>query len=686
VKPVQTGTIQTSLQVKKDWAAQEVLSRAEGTLDRTLRQDFSQPILQGLDRKLGEFEDALSSFKWPADEAPWFGSRLVTGGQDAQGALNALVRPTQDSTPPLKIASGGFDSKARTSLAPGSYTFNLSQGGFTETLGVDVAKGDTWGDVLTRVQGAVNGSPLAARADVVYQNASFQLDPSLSGTGSILILSVNPGRKDQDLSVTDVSGGLLTQLRMKASDNPIGPATEAQHQVNVLQKSLPTAFTGAPVDPGAPTTLALGRHDMAYAVGTGDQPQSYISKAYDPTQAATLAAGTYSFTSKYDGETRNHSLTVGSGWTWGDVMNAVAAEVNGQPTYVKASNPTLAQTTSSYSQPGVTASVDSWPIPSSTLQGVNTDGRSVTVAGAAGKDFTLADGSGGLLTTLGLTTKLTGTPVSFNVEAGDTWKDVHNSMAAALNGAQQYFTVASVDTAIPSTVTPGKNLWHTGITLAVMQQNQRIGERVNLSDGRTGALSSMGITANQRPGQDGMISVEGRQMTSENNLYSLDQGRVLLTARDVTGQAVPLSVTSAVDEVEKGWNRVTDAWNGLARYLKNNSDLLKPSLGAALEAPLAGQKVGLRWMGVSSVGKSGMLWTNVDAFWGSLSADAGKARATLADTPDGLVPAWSRAVAGVRAAGLESWLKPATAFDEHRPSLTHEFQLEQKHRLVKLLG
>ncbi len=672
--------------MKKYWAAQEVLGRAEQSLDRALRQDFSQPVLQGLDRKLGAFEDALASFKWPADKAPWFGSRLVTGNQDAQGALDGVVRPTKDSTPSLKIASGGFNANARTGVAPGSYSFNLSLGGYTATLGVDVASGDTWGDVLGRVRDAVNGSPLAARADVVYQNASYQLDPSLAGTGSILALSVNPAREAQDLSVADVSGSLLSQLGLKAADNPIGPAEDKQYQISVLQKAAPTAYTSTPVDPNASTTLALGRHDMAYAVGTGDQPQSYISKVYDPAQAATLAAGTYSFTSQYDGETRNHSLTIGSGWTWGDVLSAVKAEVNGQPTYVKPSSPTLAGTTSSYSQPGVAASVDSWPIPSSTQQGVNTDGQSLTVAGAAGKDLTLSDGSGGLLSTLGLTTKLTGTPVSFNVEANDTWKDVYNHMASALNGAQQSFTVGSVNTSIPSTVTPGKNLWHQGVSLAIIQQNQRIGERVNLLDGRTGALSSMGITANQRPGQDGMISADGRETVSENNLYSLDQGRVLAAALNDTGQAVPLSVTSAMDEVEKGWSRVTDAWNGLARYLKNNSDLLNPALGARLEAPLAAQAPNLRWMGVSSMGRSGMLWTNLDTFWKSLSADAGKAQATLADAPAGMVPAWSQAVAGVRAAGLESWLKPATAFDEHRPTLTSEFELEQKHRLVKLLG
>ena len=643
-------------------------------------------MLEGLDRKLATFESALDSFRWPADQAPWFQSRVATGPDDSQGSLAAAVRPTKNSTPSLKIASGGFDANAKTSVAPGQYSFNLSLGGYTETMNVDVASGDTWGDVLGGVRDAVNASPLAARADVVYQNASYQLDPSMVGTGSVLTLSVNPARQAQDLTVADVSGSLLSQLRLKAADNPIGPAQEAQYQIQGLQKALPTLYTSTPVDPGAATTLALGRHDLSYAVGAGDQPESYISKVYDPTQATTLAAGSYSFTSKYGGETRSHSVTIGSGWTWGDVLHAVGAEVNGQPTYVKPSSPTLAGTTSTYSQPGVTASVDAWPIPSSTQAGINTGGQSLTVAGAAGKDLTLADASGGLLSSLGLTTKLTGTPVSFNVQARDTWSDVYKTMSAAIGGAQQYFTVQTVDTAIPSTVTPGRDLWHGGVYLALIQQNQRIGERVNLGDGRTGAMSAMGITANQRPGQDGKVMVDGYEKVSENNLYALDQGRVLVDAGQDYGPAVPLSVTSAMDQVEKGWSRVTDAWNSLARYLKNNSDMLDHTLGARLEAPLASQASNLRWMGVSSAGKSGMLWTNLDAFWKSLSANADKSRATLAASPDGLIPAWSSAVRGIRENGLESWLKPKTAFDDHRPSLTSEFELEQKHRLVKLLG
>jgi len=674
--------------VKKNWAAREVLSRAEDAKDRSLRQNWSNQTLQGLDRKLSEFESALSSFAWPTSPPPWGESRLVTGAQDARGKVSGTVRATDQSTPEVKIVSGGFNALARTDIAAGTYTFDLTLGGETETLSVDVAAGDTWGDVLSGVRDAVNDAPIAARADVVYQNAAFQLNPDMAGTGSVLTLSVNPNRKSQDLQVADVSGSLLSSLRLAATRNPIGPASEREYTVTGLQKALPTYFSSTPVDPRAATTLSTGRHDLAYTVGSGgnaDHPGSYISKAYDPTQATTIAAGTYTFSSKYDGETRSHSVTIGSGWTWGDVLRTVGAEVNAQPAWAVTASPTMSAPSTTYSQPGVSASVDYWPIPTA-QQGVTTDGQSLTVRADKAEGFSLSDTSGGLLSALGLTKRLDGATVSFNVTAGDTWRDVYNSAATALNGSQMHFSAQVENTRIPSTVTPGKDLWHQGAYLSIIQSGQRIGERVNLTDGRTGALSTMGIIGNQRPGQDGKILVNGREQVSENNTFSQDQGRVLLTLEDTFGEALPLSVTSGMDQVQKSWSAITDAWNGLAKYLRTNADLLDHSLGAKLEAPLAAQAGNLRWLGVSSMGKSGQLWTNLDTFWNSLSADAQRSRATLWDKPAGLVPAWQQAVADIRGNSLDGWLKPESAFDSLRPNLTSEFQLEQKHRLVKLLG
>jgi len=662
------------------------LSRAGDAPGRRLAALPAAPVLDGLDRKLSAFEAALGAFTWPQDPPPWFQARLVTAPSEAAGKLAGTARTDALASPLVKIASSGFNAGDAADLDAGAYSFDLSLGPSTETLDVDVAQGDTWGDVLGKVQAAVNQGGLAARADVVYQVVPFQQGSSLPGTGSMLALSVNPDRPDQDLRLSDRSGGLLSRLRLSPTERAAGPAQEASYSVTGLQTAQPTFFSSTPQDPRAATTLATGRHDLGIATGNAPQASTYISSVYNPDEAATLSAGTYTFTSTYAGEARAHTVTIGAGWTWGDVLRVVGGELRGEPVWRNVASPTLAAPSTTYSQPGVTASVDPWPIPSAATPGATTDGQSLTVTGAPGKDFSLDDVSGGLLAALGLDAKLTGTPVSFNVNPGDTWNDVYRSAGVAIGSAQRSLRADTVETAIPSTVTPGRDLRHQGAALALTQVDQRIGERVVLSDGGSGVLASLGVSARESPGRDGRILVDGREMVSENNTFSLDQGRVLLGLESTFGDTLPVSVVSGMEETEKGWGRVTDAWNALARYLRNNQDVLSPALGAALEAPLAAQKGNLRWLGVSSAGRSGQLWTNADVFWGSLYADTQRARSTLWDAPGGVVPAWRAAASGVRAAGLESWLAPRASFEDHRPALTSEFQLEQKHRLVKLLG
>ncbi len=670
--------------MKKAWATREVLHREDDSAGTGGGLAISDAVGAGLERRLTDFDHALAAFQWPAGHTPWFQARLVTGPEAARGYASGVALQDAQATPELKAFSSGFQAWQATSLAPGKYSFNLSLGGKTESLSLDVGENDTWGSVLAGVAAQVNRAGLPVRADVAWQNAAFQLGPDVSGAGSVLTFSINPARKDQDLALADTSGGLLSRLGVRASQNAMGPASEGNYIFQGLQGAAPTVFGSNPVDPGAATALAVGRHDLAFAVGDAAQPSSYISKAYDPTQATTLAAGTYSFTSTYGGEARSHSVKVLAGWTWNDVLQAVRAEITGSPAVLNLAAPAVAGS-SGFSQTGVSASVDPWTIPSATSSTSTSSGSSLTVTGAAGQDFSLTDGTGGLLSNLGLTTKLTGTPVSFNVYAGDTWRDAYQRMAVALGGAQDSFTADIRETSIPSAVTPGLALTHLGITLELTQHNQRIGERVNLSDGRTGALSATGLRA-QSPGADGLAIINGALHRSENNLFSQDQGRVILGLERENANPLPLAVTSAVDGVEKGWSRVTEAWNSLAKYLSANADALEPAVGARLEAPLKAQAANLRWLGVSNAGRKGQLWTNANTFWRSLAANKDKAEATLWQAPDGLIPAWRRAVEEVRGAGVASWLKPATGFEAHRPNLTSEFQLEQKHRLVKLLG
>ena len=621
----------------------------------------------------------------------------MTGSSEAAGRVSGRARSGQTAVPETKMFSSGFESQAASGLAPGNYDFTLTLGSQLEGVSVQVESGDTWGQVLARTVDAVNTTGLPVRADVVYNNAAFQQNPDMAGVGSVLTFSVNPNRADQNIQATDTSGGLLRALGMAAAPNAVGTAQTGPYDVTVLSTAKPTTFASTPADPrsAAATTLGLaqGRHDLAYASGLGQsEAATYISKVYDPTQASTLAPGAYAFTATTDGETRAHSVTIGAGWTWGDVLRSVGAEINGQYAQVNQADSTTVAPSSTFSQSGVSARVEAWPIPDATRQNIYTNGESLQVSGQAQGNFSLADTSGGLLGALGLTTQLTGTPVSFTVEANDTVNDAYVSLGVALGDAAGLRLNADrMSRAIPSTVTPGKDLYHQGLILSLVQQDQLIGQRQGLSDGSGGmlgntSLSGSGLNATANPGQDGAVIINGVTRVSENNTFSQDKGRVLFDVQENTGESLPLRVTEGMGQLERSLAQVTGAYNDLMGFIAKNADQLSATLKETLQKPLAERSGALAPFGVALTGRQGLAWTNLDQFWRGTYADTATAKALFADRAAGLVPAWNRAVDAVRAAGLDGWLKPVSSFERNRPTLTSEFELEQKHRLVNLLG
>lgn len=644
-----------------------------------------------MDRALSRFQDALAAFAWPQGTPPWFQSRLVTGSSDTEGRLGGTTRSGSDATPEIKMVSSGFDAAQPSGLDAGDYAFTLSLGGVTEKVAVSLGQGDTWGDVLAKTRNAVNAGELPVRADVVYNNAAFSADPGMTGVGSVLAFSVNPARADQSPQAVDTSGGLLRALGMTATTDAVGPARTGPYDVNVRALALPAVFASAPVDPRASADslgFTRGRYDLALTTSVSDDtPATYLSNTFDPEEATGLSPGTYAFTSTSNGETRSHQVTVGSGWTWGDVLRATTAEINGQYFRVNSDDPAMTAPSTTFSQPGVNARVEAAPIPDPTRPNVTSDGQMAAVEGSVGGDFTLSDGAGGLLSALGLTNRLVGTTASFTVGAGDTARDALTSLAVATGDAGGDALSAGLSGGfLPSYAVDGMALRQEAVSLALIQQNRRIGQNLNLSEGSGGALSPLGLATSAWPGQDGQADINGVAHVSENNTYSQDQGRLLLTATDDTGESLPLRVTEGMAQLEESLGRVTGAYNDLLRTLSNNADILDPSVKATLEEPLAARSGALSGFGLVRTGRLGQVWTNLDTFWQAAYADQDAARSLFADQGTGLIPAWSRAADSLRAAGQDSWLKPLADFEKNRPNLTSELDLERKNRLVDLLG
>jgi len=655
------------------------------------RSGVVDSLTAGLVLRLSQFEEALSRFSWPSEDSPWFNARLVIHDADLDSRVTTLLAPAGQAINPYKFFSSGRDALTASGVTAGDYAFRVIQGKTQESFSVTVSDTDRWGDVLGKVADAINASAtLSVHADVLRQQQSFSLDAMLPDVGSILALSVNPLRQEQSVGLTDEKGDLLSQLDMRPASTATAPATVGTQMVSVSRLAAPTFIHSTGFDPNAKATVAAGLHTIALAVGAGKQPTTYVSTARDPDAATTLAPGTYTFNLATGGQSQALSVAVKAGWTWGDVMNAVSGQINAQPVSVWTAGKTATELVSSpsFALPGVEAASQTVQVPSATDPNASTTGRELIVRTqntAAGQSLTLTDGSGGLLTTLGLTTPLRGQPVTVAVQAEATWGDVLASVAQSVALATGRVASAVQDVSIPATNVPGKMLSLDAQTATMTLRNRRLGEGLALIDSASGLLGSLGMDV-EKPGQDGQITVNGQTMTSENNVYGLQQGRMTLVTTGDSSDPLPLTVTQSMDTIESGLGDVVASYNDVRKYLFQNKGFFTSGLAGQLATPVSENWDGLTSLGFSKTRKEGLLWIAGDTFWRSLSTDAAGARSTLTGVPSGLIPAWKATVAAIKAVGAASFLAPETANLDRVTPRRSEFDLERKSRLVDLLG
>jgi hypothetical protein len=685
------GATADAARARESARAQNVLPAAGlgGETARLFHYRQETSLVSSLTDRLRRFATALDGFSWPADTTPWSRARLVIHGGGSADAVQAEAVATGTAVPFYKYFSDPKASLTKDSdIEPGRYALRLAQGTQSRTITVDVADGDTGGDVLGTVKNAVNAADLTVRADILRQQAPFRLDPSLAGAGYVLALSVNPARTDQTVTITDATGHLASRLGLTATTPAAGPADIGATQVKVLQTAATTTVTSSLKDPGAASALAVGRHDFAVAVESdaGDaQPTTYLSSVLDPDAAAALAPGTYTFAVAYAGQTRELSVTVRSGWTVGDVMRGVSAALSGQGTMDSGGRRINAP---SFAIPGISVSQDDAAIPSAATAWATTPGQMLTVSAQATdaqNALRLTDGAGGVLASLGLTTALRGTPVSVTVQAGDTNQDVADSVARAAAMTSTRFAASVRNERWPSYALTGKRLSTDAVAVSLSLADKKISQTLTLTDGATGILASLPLTR-LTPGPDGAITVSGARLTSENDVYSLEQGRLLATATREDPVELPLRVAAGMKRVEEETSGVVSAYNDVMRLAARNQDLLDASLRNRLEAPVAANLSGLSRLGMSRSAATGELWINGETFWRTLSAEGPGARATLAEGDAALIPGWKLAVADILRVGADGFLLSGPVPGDRDERTMSEFDLDKKSRLVDLLG
>lgn len=645
----------------------------------------SDSLAQSLSLKLDRFQKALDRFSWPSQTTPWFQSRMVLESAGMEGRAEGTAVPAGSAVPFYKYFSKGVDKNAQTSLAAGTYAFELTQGGDSADLSVTVGSSDAWNDVLTSLKDEINNSGLSVRADVLRQNSPFQLDPSLATTGYVLALSVNPEREGQTVSMRDTTGHLLKDMGMKEMPVQTSPATAKNYHISAPQLAVAPTYTSTGFDPRAATSLSVGRHDFSMERGLGEQTSTYISSVFDPEDATTLAAKDYSFTTTFGGKSKTMTVSVENGWTWNDVLNAVGAQINAHAAISSTGGLINA---GDFSQPGLEAYLEKADIASTSKAGVFTDGQILvirTTAPAKGETLTLTDGAEGLLSSLGLTTKLTGTPVSITVQANMTWEDVMNQMTTAVAQTSTRFGAKTVFERLRSDAVDNQTLFHEGMAATITLLNQRISEPLTLHDGATGMLDAMGMLGNI-PGQNGEIGVGFESRISENQSYSLDQGRLGFDVKKNFGDTLPLAVTRSMSEIESRLGTVVEKYDDLQKFLYNNRDYFNKSLITNLDAPVSNNWADLSDMGFMKTSRDKMLWIDRDRFWQKLTAEGPGVEKALWSRTQSLIPAWKDASQAIRQAGPRSFLAPETLLlDDRSPSMS-EFDLEKKNKIIDLLG
>lgn len=152
------------------------------------------------------------------------------GGAAGVGVINVASLSTARAT---RYASQGFDPEAKTTLAPGAYTLDYLVGpasgaaGEGGSVSIQVASGDTWGEVLARMARVLGSASPSMAARLVPATRVYELPTGQRGlTGA------------SGLEVTETSGKSGWRLRLSGAD------AAAQGLLDALGLGDPTEYGG----------------------------------------------------------------------------------------------------------------------------------------------------------------------------------------------------------------------------------------------------------------------------------------------------------------------------------------------------------------------------------------------------------------------------------------------------------
>jgi flagellar capping protein FliD len=223
--------------------------------------------------------------------------------------------------------------------------------------------------------------------------------------------------------------------------------------------------------------------------------------------------------------------------------------------------------------------------------------------------------------------------------------------------------------------------WTDGAYLEVSLASPKLGQRLSLAE-QGGDWLGLQPTAN--PGSDARIQVNGRTLTSETGVFSLDQGRVNLAVHGTTGETRAVTVVEAGDEMASRLSAIVESYNDLSILLSRNADLLDADFPASFRDPVADLVPGIANLGLARTPDSTLSF-NPTAFSTGLGRDPATAKALLLDSGTGLLTRWAKAADAAQDGGAAKALLPPTLFADLGPPAAEQLRLEQSGRLLDVM-
>ncbi len=276
--------------------------------------------------------------------------------------------------------------------------------------------------------------------------------------------------------------------------------------------------------------------------------------------------------------------------------------------------------------------------------------------------------------------------ISFDVESGDTWDEVLDSIVNSANTASDKLDAVVEDARMPSEVYTGDDYYMIDAeALRISAKNPKIGERLVLDPGDS--LSVLGLNSTAQPGTDSKMVIDGKEEIRAPGTFTADEGRVVVELEESFGETLPLRVVEAMGQIEKSVSGIADSYNDLRKSILPAEELFEEGFANRWREPLEDRREDYKWMGLREAGEDKLLWFDSDAFYKAMGAEPETVRELLDEAESGLVPLWKETNDTILKNKVSSYLIPESSLPNPllpEPPPKTELELERSSELLDL--